>query len=188
MLDRSYKPLRPVPDAAGVPEATLANAAALRTELPERVVYRVPGDIDQLLRVDPQRAVDWRTEMREVLGLLMTRRGAIVGDDVAGEGPIAIQTSVMDGPYDATGFATELDEFGNQREFVLAGTERPFMNTAPVKMAVSIELWNVPLTLRSPVYHLVRDIPPARPAVCYCAHQCGADRDRRSADPERPGV
>jgi hypothetical protein len=66
---------------------------------------------------DPQRAVDWRTEMRTVLGTLMTRRAAIVGDDVATEGPIAIQTSVVDGPYDVTGFATELDELGNRESF-----------------------------------------------------------------------
>lgn len=118
VLDRTYRRRRPV-DLVGVPEATVENVAALRTELPDRIVYRVPGDIDQLLRIDPQRAVDWRTEMREVLGTLMTRRAAIVGDDVAAEGPIAIQTSVIDGPYDVTGFATELDEFGNRESLYL---------------------------------------------------------------------
>lgn len=124
VLDRCYTPLRPV-DLTGVPEATKENAAALREELPERVAYRVPGDIDQLLKVDPQRAVDWRTEMREVLGTLMTRRAAIVGDDVASEGPIAIQTSVIEGPYDATGFATDLDEFGNRESFYVLERKDP---------------------------------------------------------------
>jgi predicted GNAT superfamily acetyltransferase len=118
VLDREYRPLRPV-DLAGLPEATVKNAAALRAELPAKVVYRVPGDIDQLMRIDPQRAVDWRNEMREALGMLMTRRSAIVGEDVAREGPIAIETSVIDGPYDVTGFATELDEFGGRESLYL---------------------------------------------------------------------
>ena len=118
VFERAYRPRRPV-DLVGLPEATVENAAELRLELPRKVIYRVPGDIDQLLRIDPQRAVDWRNEMREVLGTLMTRRAAIVGDDVAIEGPIAIQTSVVDGPYDVTGFATELDEFGNRESLFL---------------------------------------------------------------------
>lgn len=118
VLDREYLPRRPV-DLVGLPEATVENAARLRQELPAQLVYRVPGDIDQLLRVDPQRAVDWRNEMREVLGRLITRRAAIVGEDVAKDGPIAIQTSVIDGPYDVTGFATELDEFGNRESLFL---------------------------------------------------------------------
>lgn len=118
VLDREYRPLRPV-DLAGLPEATVNNAAALRAKLPAKVVYRVPGDIDQLMRIDPQRAVDWRNEMREALGMLMTRRSAIVGEDVAREGPIAIETSVIDGPYDVTGFATELDEFGGRESLYL---------------------------------------------------------------------
>ena len=118
VLDRTYRPLRPC-DLAGVPEATQDNAASLRAELPERVVYRVPGDIDQLMKDDPQRAVDWRTEMRDVLGQLMTRRAAIVGGDVKTDGPIAIQTSVIDGPYDVTGFATEVDTLGNRESLYL---------------------------------------------------------------------
>ena len=84
-----------------------------------------PGDIDQLMRIDPQRAVDWRTEMRAVLGQLMTRRAAVVGDDVATDGPITIQTSVIDGPYDVTGFATELDEFGNRESLYLLERKDP---------------------------------------------------------------
>ncbi len=124
VLDRSYRPMRPS-DLSGLPEATIENAAELRTDLPERITYRVPGDIDQLMRIDPQRAVDWRTEMRDVLGTLMTRRAAIVGDDVATEGPIAIRTSVIDGPYDVTGFATELDEFGNRESLYLLERKDP---------------------------------------------------------------
>lgn len=118
ILDRGYRPLRPV-DLADVPEATPENVADLRESLPRRIVYRVPGDIDQLLRIDPQRAVEWRNEMRDVLGVLMTRRAAIVDADVATEGPIAIQKSVIDGPYDVTGFATELDEVGNRESLYL---------------------------------------------------------------------
>jgi predicted GNAT superfamily acetyltransferase len=116
--DRAYTPLRPC-DLAGLPEATVENAAELRAGLPLRVVYRLPGDIDQLMRDDPQRAVDWRNEMRAVLGTLMTRRAAIVGDDVAREGPIAIRTSVIEGPYDVTGFATEVDETGQRESLFL---------------------------------------------------------------------
>jgi predicted GNAT superfamily acetyltransferase len=118
VLDRRYQPLRPC-DLDGIPEATVENAASLRTELPERIAYRVPADIDLLMKDDPQRAVDWRTEMRAVLGQLMTRRAAIVGDDAATDGPIAIRTSVIDGPYDVTGFATELDALGNRESLYL---------------------------------------------------------------------
>ena len=118
ILERSYRPLRPV-DLSDVPEATIVNVDEIRDSLPPRIVYRVPGDIDQLLRVDPQRAVEWRNEMRAVLGKLMTMRAAIVGDDVATDGPIAIQKNVIDGPYDVTGFATELDEFGDRESLYL---------------------------------------------------------------------
>lgn len=118
VLERSYHPLRPA-DLIGLPIATVENAAALREELPEKIVYPVPGDIDLLMQRDPQRAVDWRNEMREVIGTLMTRRAAIVGDDVDTEGPIAIRTSVVDGPYDVTGFATELDALGNRESLFL---------------------------------------------------------------------
>lgn len=118
VYSREFRPRRPV-DLDGLPEVTPDNVGELRLELPPQVIYRVPGDIDQLMRIDPQRAVDWRNEMREVLGILMTRRAAIVGDDVAIEGPIAIRMSVVDGPYDVTGFATELDEFGNRESLYL---------------------------------------------------------------------
>lgn len=118
ILTREYRPLRPV-DLAGVPEATPESITEVCAALPERIVYRIPGDIDQLMRIAPQRAVGWRNEMREVLGRLMTRRAAIVGDDVATEGPIAIQKSVTAGPYDVTGFATELDEIGNRESLYL---------------------------------------------------------------------
>ena len=111
--------------SGGLPEATQDNAASLRAELPERVVYRVPGDIDQLMKDDPQRAVDWRTEMRDVIGQLMTRRAAIVGGDVKDRGPIAIRTSVIDGPYDVTGFATELDKLGNRESLYLLERKDP---------------------------------------------------------------
>lgn len=124
VLERTYRPARPV-DLAGVLEATPENAAEIRASGPDRVVYRVPGDIDQLLRIDPQRAVDWRTEMRAVLGTLMTRRAAIVGEDVATDGPIAIGMQVDDGPYDVTGFATELDATGNRESlYVLERKEQ----------------------------------------------------------------
>lgn len=118
VLDRTYRPLRPS-DLAGLPEATTANAAQLREDAPAQVVYRVPGDIDLLMQTDPQRAVDWRNEMREVIGRLITRRSAIVGDDVAREGPIAIGTSVIEGPYDVTGFATEVNDQGDRESLFL---------------------------------------------------------------------
>ncbi|MEZ4507645.1 MAG: hypothetical protein R2848_17770 [Thermomicrobiales bacterium] len=118
VFDRRYRPRRPG-DFAGVPEVTMENVAELRQALPPQLIYRVPGDIDQLMRIDAQRAIDWRNEMRAVLGTLMTRRAAIVGEDVATDGPIAIQTSVIDGPYDVTGFATEVDDAGNRESLFL---------------------------------------------------------------------
>lgn len=118
ILDRSYRPLRPS-DLGEIPEATVDNVTELREQLPDRVVYRVPGDVDQLMRIDPERAIAWRNDMRVVLGTLMTRRAAIVGTDVAADGPIAIQTSVTEGPYHVTGFATELDELGNRESLYL---------------------------------------------------------------------
>ncbi|MCA9858180.1 MAG: hypothetical protein KC438_00590 [Thermomicrobiales bacterium] len=118
VLDRTYQPLRPV-ELVMLPEATVESVQELRKDLPEQLIYRVPADVDQLMNHDPERAIEWRKEMREVFGTLMTRRGAIVGADVAVEGPIAVQTSVIDGPYDVTGFATELDELGNRESLYL---------------------------------------------------------------------
>lgn len=105
VYDRRYHPLT-LDDIATIPEATVESLPGLRLARPASVRYRIPGDVDALMRQRPDEAIKWRQQMREVLGGLMTLRRARIDEGLAGEGPIAVDTGIEGGPYVATGFAT----------------------------------------------------------------------------------
>ena len=103
-------------DLEHVPRATVDNVAQIaHAALPE-VTYEIPGDIDQLLREQPERGAAWRFEMRKVLGTLMTSRRASIDDGAVEEGPIAVRELVTPAPYTITRFATGPDAVSGERK------------------------------------------------------------------------
>jgi predicted GNAT superfamily acetyltransferase len=100
-----YRPLS-LDDVEQIPEATIETLPELRRQCPEAIRYQIPGDIDALMRSQPDQAIRWRQEMRDVLGALMTRRRARMAERSVQEGPIAVDMEIEQGPYVATGFAT----------------------------------------------------------------------------------
>jgi chorismate synthase len=93
-------------DVAAIPEATIESLAEVRLLHADQVRYRIPGDIDTLMRVKPDQAIRWRQQMREVLGDLMTLRRARIDESLIDEGPIAVDAEIQQGRYVVTGFAT----------------------------------------------------------------------------------
>jgi predicted GNAT superfamily acetyltransferase len=69
-------------DIAGVPTATNDGAATLAASSEKIVRVEIPGDIDRVMREDPNRALAWGRDLRAVLSALMTTKeatGAIPG-------------------------------------------------------------------------------------------------------------
>lgn len=117
----TYTPLSPR-DIAGLPEATVASLSDLLQRRPQRLRYRIPGDIDRLMRHEPERGVQWRREMRTVLSAFLTTKSVRL-DDVAGRGPISAAHDTSPGDYAITGFATGLDDDGERQSYYIL--ERP---------------------------------------------------------------
>jgi chorismate synthase len=115
---QAYAPLG-LEAVSSLPEATRESVDELKRSLKTPVCYRIPGDIDLLMRADPDRAIRWRQEMRLVLGTLMTRKQAHVDDRAEIEGPIAVGTSIDQGNYEVTGFATGFGSSGERESFYI---------------------------------------------------------------------
>jgi predicted GNAT superfamily acetyltransferase len=104
----AYRPLT-LEEVSHIPEATPESARDLTRAQPPAIRYRIPGSIDELMRHDPERAVRWRQEMREVLSALMTVQRARTEPGTLDLGPIGIDREVIPGPYIVGGFATGPD-------------------------------------------------------------------------------
>ena len=109
----------PTPDdVAAIPETTAGALDEALAARPPRLRYRIPGDVDRLMRDDPGAAIRWRREMRTVLSALLTTRSARVEDD-AGDGPVAVGVRERTGEYVVDGFATGFDAAGERVSFYL---------------------------------------------------------------------
>jgi chorismate synthase len=108
----NYRPLEP-DDIAECPEATKATVDALVAAGAPRLRYRIPGDIDRLMGDDPVAALHWRGEMRDCVSKLLTTKSGIV-DPGTHEGPAAMNTRTVAGPYQIVGFATGFDRAGER--------------------------------------------------------------------------
>jgi chorismate synthase len=105
-------------EASAIPEVTHKTVADLAVKRVPRLRYRIPGDIDHLMQVDPDRGVEWRNEMRTVLStLLTTKRARLDGGNT--EGPIAVGYGSSPGDYLVNGFVTELDTSGERVSYYL---------------------------------------------------------------------
>jgi predicted GNAT superfamily acetyltransferase len=101
-----------------LPEATAHTLADLVHARPHHLRYRIPGDIDRLMRDDPRAAIAWRQEMRDVLTTFLTTKAARL-DEGGRDGPIAVGTTTRPGLYRITGFATGWDEHGERVSYYL---------------------------------------------------------------------
>ncbi len=111
-----HRPLTPT-DIADVPEVTSSTLHDFVEAKPPRLRYRIPGDIDHLMRVDQGAAIHWRQEMRHILSAFLTTKKAKI-DDLA-DGPIATGVQTLPGHYRITGFATAMEASGERLSYYL---------------------------------------------------------------------
>jgi predicted GNAT superfamily acetyltransferase len=117
VFKRTYLPLTP-DDVEDIPEVTVANLDEVQQRRLPRVRYRIPGDIDTLMRADARAAITWRQEMRQVFGTLVTTKRATVRESIPGDlAAVSIDTNT--GDYHINGFATGPDASGERRSFYL---------------------------------------------------------------------
>jgi predicted GNAT superfamily acetyltransferase len=112
---REYRGLTPA-EVESLPEMTTAKLADLSREAPSRVRYRIPGDIDDLMRVDPQAAIEWRQDMRRVLPAMVTTKRAVISGPSSGD-VAAVRVDETHGDYTINGFATGPDATGERLSY-----------------------------------------------------------------------
>jgi chorismate synthase len=117
VYERRYWGLTPA-ETASIPEATAKTLSDLLHDRVPKVRYRIPGDIDDLMRVDPQAAIEWRQDMRHVLPALLTTKRAVLDDPKPGD-VAAVRVEESHGDYIVNGFATGPDEKGERVSYYL---------------------------------------------------------------------
>ena len=111
-----HSPARTDDDRADAPDVTPGCLARALRERPPRLRYRIPADIDDLMRRDPRGAIGWRREMREVFSALLTTR-RVRPDDGSDADPLAIGVHEEPGAYAITGFRTGLGADGERASY-----------------------------------------------------------------------
>jgi len=114
VYEGQYRPMS-LEDVADIPEVTTDSCAELLAAAPPRLRYRIPGDIDALMRSDQGTAIRWRQELRAVIGALVTTKSA--RDVDTDQGPIAARVEARPGRYAITEFATGLDAAGERQSY-----------------------------------------------------------------------
>lgn len=107
-----------IEDVTEIEIATIDNAETLIAASAKMVKVEIPGDIDDVRRADPVRAVAWQRELREILPrFLATKRarGGAPGRNRPGE----VTVISSPGAYEVNAFVTGLDETGARRSYYL---------------------------------------------------------------------
>jgi predicted GNAT superfamily acetyltransferase len=100
-------------EALALPMLSSKSVDQIACSGPKQIAYEIPGDVDALMRENPQRAIAWRAEARAVLSRFLTTNRAVArrrGSDPAG---IEIETGT--GQYRIDGFASGIDAIGARR-------------------------------------------------------------------------
>ena len=105
-------------DVAGLPEATEDNLDNLARNRPRRICYRIPGDIDALMRTDPQAAIEWRQAMRRILAELLTTKRAVLTDSADGN-VAGVTVDERRGDYIVDGFVTAAGNSGERVSYYI---------------------------------------------------------------------
>lgn len=114
---RSYHPLTPA-DITDLPVVTGETLDEVRAQWLPRIRYRIPGDIDALMRVNPRAAIAWRQEMRQVIGSLVTTKRATVRESTPGD-LAAVSIDAQPGAYLINGFATGIQPGGERESYYI---------------------------------------------------------------------
>jgi chorismate synthase len=133
-LDQVRTGLYAGPDPAWVnalDQVTPENARRLVSAAPAAVRYRIPGDVDVLMREDAARANVWRTDMRAALAPFMTIKSARLtprkGLDIANDSsavppaisPIDVRVAMQPGAYDVVAFASAAAPDGERENWYI---------------------------------------------------------------------
>lgn len=105
-------------EVRAIPEITAENAEELASSAPAMARYRIPADVDRLMLVDPNRANEWRTEIRAALAPFMTVKAARVSGQ-PDEQPLDIGVNVRYGAYDVVSFASEEAESSDRENWYI---------------------------------------------------------------------
>ncbi len=97
---------------------TLDSIETVLQTRPARLGYQIPGDIDLLMRDDPEAAIRWRQEMRQVLSQLVTTKSACFSDPAPAD-PTRVGIEVSPGAYVISGIATGLADSGERQSVYL---------------------------------------------------------------------
>lgn len=120
--------------SAGVPEASPSAPAVLLGDGPPCLRYRIPDDIDALMRRDPDAAARWRREMRVVFGaLLPTLRAVPDSGPIADPARVGIRRGA--GAHAVVGFASGPDPDAPERRASFYLIERAAEPAAPTEDA-----------------------------------------------------
>jgi hypothetical protein len=109
----------PNPDQVRIlPIVTPDNASAVAAAVPAAVRYRIPADIDDLMKDDEQRANAWRAEMRSALSPFITVKSARV-NATGVDSPISVGIEVRPGAYDVVAFASDSSPSGERENWYI---------------------------------------------------------------------
>jgi hypothetical protein len=85
----------------------------IERDRPRRIAYEIPGDVDALMRANPQQAIAWRTEARAALSRVLTTNRA--ERPCSSVDPASIRVTRTEGAYRIDGFASGIDASGARR-------------------------------------------------------------------------
>jgi predicted GNAT superfamily acetyltransferase len=116
---RTGRYLGPNPEAVrALPIVTPEKASDLAAAEPGEVRYRIPADIDDLMKDDEQRANAWRAEMRGALSPFITVKSARMNPG-GGDSPVAVGIEVRPGAYDVVAFASDNAPAGERENWYI---------------------------------------------------------------------
>ena len=112
-------------------QITPDNARHLAASAPAAARYRIPADIDALMREDEARANTWRSEMRAALEPFMTIKSVRIagenrrepprerGSDLPAFSPADIRVDIQPGAYDVVAFASDAPSHADRENWYI---------------------------------------------------------------------
>jgi predicted GNAT superfamily acetyltransferase len=100
-------------EALALPMLSAKGVDHIARSSPTQIAYEIPGDVDALMRENPQRAIAWRAEARALLSRFLTTNRAITCRE--GSEPAGIRIETTPGQYRIDGFASGIDATGARR-------------------------------------------------------------------------
>ena len=112
-----------IAEVADLPEVTIHNLQQVIAAETPRLRYRIPANIDELGRRQPEEAIQWRREMRQVFGRLLLTKSARIREHRFD--PFAVSVRQQPGGYEIDGFATGFNAANERISFYLLRRQAP---------------------------------------------------------------